>query len=418
MLRLRSLALIGAAATGSLLSCVLVASAPASAATPGQFAHARVQVRPGGSAAPSEIGTNHSLNSDSCPDAAFCMAVGDYDLGSRVPGLSEVLSAGSWVVKHVPAPSRGGNVFANEVSCSSAAKCLFVGAHWAGRKGDDANLAEAWNGTAWRIITTSRPAGTTYSGLNGVACPTPGFCLVVGNGGTTSHRYRDTAYTWRDGTTWRQVSVPQPAGARSSELASVACSDAASCLAVGNYTSAAGRLLPFAARWHSGHWKILAVPAVEGQRYTFPEGISCPAATKCIAVGYTEDKTKGEYYHAFAEAWSAGKWHVSPVRRLPSLFLGVSCPAASRCFASGYTFPSKRSYAHQLIETWNGRAWTTQRPAQTAGLGGNLPQVSCVSAVLCETVGYAFNPGVAKSDEAISEVWDGHKWVGQVTPNP
>ena len=363
-------------------------------------------------------GTNHDLNGDSCPVTTFCMAVGNYDLGGRVPGLSEVLSAGTWTVKPVPSPSRGVNVYANEVSCSSAKSCLFVGTHWAGSNGASTNLAEAWNGTSWRIIAAADPAGASFSNLDDVACPTSKFCLIVGDAGTSASRYHDTAYTWTNGTSWRQISVPNPAHARNSELGALACSDAAHCMAVGNYTSATGRYLPFAARWTSGRWRLLTIPAIPGQTRVEFQGISCPTGNECVAVGSTVDNTKQGYYHAFAERWSGGAWHLSTLRRAPSVFLGTSCPAAGRCFASGYTFPSLTTYAHQLIETWNGSTWTTQQPAQTAGLGGVLEHVSCASATSCETAGYSFRPSTSNSDEAITEVWDGHRWLGQVTPNP
>jgi hypothetical protein len=335
-----------------------------------------------------------------------------------VPGLSEVLSAGKWTVKRVPNPSHGVNVFANEVSCSSASSCLFVGQHWAGSKGPGANLAEAWNGSSWHIITAAGPAGTSFSSLNDVACPTAKFCLVIGNAGTSAASYHNLAYTWTNGTTWRQISVPNPAGARNSGLGGLACSDAAHCMAVGNYTSSTGRYLPFAARWTSGRWQLLPIPAIAGQVKVNFEGISCPTASECVAVGFTVDNTKQQYYHAFAERWSSGAWHLSTLRSAPSVFVGASCPSAARCFASGYTFPAVSSYAHQLMETWNGGGWTTQQPAQTAGLGGVLQHVSCTSATSCETVGYVFYPSTSNSDQAISEVWNGHSWLGQVTPNP
>jgi hypothetical protein len=366
---------------------------------------------------PSVTGSNHYLNSNSCPDATFCMTVGNYNLGGHIPAMSAMLSAGNWVAEPVPSPSLGLNTFANQVSCSSSTSCLFVGDHWAGRTGPYANLAESWNGSSWSIVTAVGPPGASISAVQDVACPTSAFCLVVGLAGS-SHHYQNTAYTWTNGTTWQRIAVPHPRRARNSELAGVACSDAAHCMAVGNYTTAAGRNLPYGARWQDGHWKLLAIPAVRGQRKEIFNGMSCSTATKCVAVGVTVDNTRGRYFHAFAEVWNGGTWHVSTLRRAPSSFLDASCPAANRCFASGYTFPFIRGYAHQLMETWNGRTWTTQHPAQTAGLGGILTDVSCVSAVSCETVGYAFSPGVPNGDEAISEVWNGVGWTGQVTPNP
>jgi hypothetical protein len=128
------------------------------------------------------------------------MAVGSYDIGKRIPGLSEVLSAGTWTVKPVPSPSRGSNIFANEVSCSSATSCLFVGAHFAGAHGNFSNLAESWNGSKWHIVSGTGLAGVAFSALNDVACPTAKLCLVIGDGGSTKH-FQDTAYTWRNGST-------------------------------------------------------------------------------------------------------------------------------------------------------------------------------------------------------------------------
>jgi hypothetical protein len=363
-------------------------------------------------------GTDHLLNGDSCPTATFCMAVGSYVRGGGVPGLSEVLSGGKWVVKPVPSPSRGSNVFANEVSCSSAKSCLFVGQHWAGTNGNGENLAEAWNGTAWRIVAAAAPSATSFSSLNDVACPTSKFCLAVGDAGTSANHYHDTAYTWVNRTSWRQISVPGPTGSRNSGLYGLACSDAAHCMAVGNYTSATGHYLPFAADWTSGHWRILALPAIAGQAQVIPEGVSCPTANECVAVGFTIDTTTQGYYHAFAYRWSGGTWHLSTLRGAPSLFVGVSCPSAGRCFASGYTYPSITGHAHQLLETWNGSAWTAQQPAETAGLAGILQHVSCAGPASCEAVGHNFYTSTPNSNVAVTEAWNGTRWLGQVTPNP
>jgi hypothetical protein len=399
---------------------VLLTSAPATAAIPMPFARAGAWA-PGAAGrptiAPATSGSNHSLNGLSCPDATFCMTVGSYDIGKRIPGLSEVLSAGTWTVKPVPSPSKGSNIFSNEVSCFSATSCLFVGAHFVGAHGNFSDLAESWNGSKWHIVSGTGIGGVAFSALNDVACPTAKLCLVIGDAGSAKV-FHETAFAWRNGTTWQRIKVPQPRGARSSELAALACADAAHCLAIGDYKNASGRFLPFADLWHSGHWRVITIPAIRGQRETDVQGISCPTATKCIAVGNTVDNTKGQFFHAFTDVWNGGKWHPAPIRRSPSVLISASCPTAQRCFASGYTYPSIRSYAHQLIEAWNGKTWTIQHPAQTAGLGGSIQHVSCVTSVLCEAAGAAFSPGVQNSSEAITEVWNGSNWKGQVTPNP
>ena len=403
----------------SALAAALLAMAipAASAATPAGLLHASGVA---GSAAPASTGINDNFNGDSCTGSTFCMAVGNYTLGAQLAApLAERLSGGTWATEPVPSPAHGANVFANEVSCASPASCLLAGAHWAGKSGPSANLAEAWNGTSWRIVTAPVPVRKGIAGLTDVACPTVRFCMAVGQSGLSS-RGKDAAYTWTNGTTWRQIHAPKVPGARNSELGAVGCSDARNCMAMGSYQKRLGHSIPFAARWHNGRWQLLATPAVPAQRLTLFQGISCPTARLCIAVGNTEDNTAHEYYHAFAEVWSNGKWHVSTLRKVPSLFLGVSCPARNRCYASGYTFPTPTTYSRPLIETWNGRTWATQHTVQAPAprSGGALMHVSCASRSDCEAVGYGFNPSASNTTQTLAEKWTGSHWTLQATTSP
>jgi hypothetical protein len=412
MRRLRSLIIAGSAVTTVLVALGLAATA-ATASTGPRIA------REGGAAAPAAGGRNDFFNGSACTSSTFCMAVGAFSLNGHNRGLAEMLSGGNWLAETVPSPTRGVNVFANEVSCASPASCLLVGDHYARQRGPAKNLAEAWNGSSWRIVSARGPGGTAFSGLQDVACPIARFCLAVGFAGTGRH-YQDTAYTWKNGTSWARIRVPRPSHARQSELAGLACVSARNCMAAGNYTSAAGRNLPFAARWHDGRWKLLAMPAVRRQRVTVLQGVSCPTAARCVAVGDTEDNTSHRFFHAFAEVWSGGKWRVSTLRRSPSGFFGTSCPALDRCFASGDTFPSPTTFARPLIESWNGRTWATGHPVQTSApnSGDVLVHVSCVTRADCEAVGFSFVPGVSKSDRTLAEFWNGHRWTVQPTVSP
>ena len=412
MPRLHRLMVVGSTVTTALIALAL----PASAAT----ASTGPRIAPAGQvASPTLGGSSDNFNSDSCTSGAFCMAIGAYRSGGRTPALSEMFSGGSWVAEPVPAPSPGSNVFANEISCASPANCLFVGEHWGRRPTASANLAEAWNGSSWRIITATGPARSTFSFLDDVACPTTKFCLVTGAAGS-SRNYQDAAYTWENGTTWRRIAVPSPSRARNSQLGGLACVNSKNCMAVGNYTSASGHFLPFAARWHDGRWQLQTTPAVPRQRLTVFQGISCAMATRCVAVGITEDETPSMIPHAFAEVWTGGKWHLSTLRRSDSAFLGASCPTRNRCFASGYTIPSTATFGLPLIEAWNGRAWTTQHPVETSApnSGDDLQHVSCVSQYDCEAVGYSYDPSNTNIQQTLAEHWNGHYWALQSTPNP
>jgi hypothetical protein len=373
-------------------------------------------------AAAAASGSNAWFNSDSCTSRAFCMAVGGYGRSGNLPALSEMLTGGNWVAEPVPRPLHGGNMDANEVSCASPASCLFVGSHWAGKRGYTFNLAEAWNGSSWRIVATARQAGTRYSYLDDVACPTNRFCLAVGAAGTSQKVYHSTAYTWDNRATWRRISAPAPGGARNSELNGLACFNSKNCMAVGNYTSASGRNLAFAARWHDGRWTLMTTPAIPKQRYAEFQGVSCPTATRCVAVGDTVDNTRAQYYHAFAETWSGGKWQVSTLGRSASFFFGVSCPARNRCLAAGGAYPSLRgSFERPLIEAWNGATWAKQHAVGTPSpnVGDQTQHVSCVARTECEVVGFSYDPHSSRAgDRTLAEKWNGQRWTLQTTPNP
>jgi hypothetical protein len=395
-----------------------IAVPAASAATPGA---APPSARATGVASAATIsGSNDFLDGDSCiRDGYFCMAVGADTLSGAQVGLSEMLSGHSWTTEPVPSPTAGPNVFGNEVSCASPKSCLLVGDHWTGTNGHPSNLAEAWNGSAWRIVADTGPARSAYSFPDGVACPTTKFCLAVGSAGSVAG-YQNAAYTWTNGTTWRQISVPKPAGARWSELGTVACTSSSTCMAVGNYENRSRRNVSFAARWRKGRWQLLTTPAIRGQHLVNFDGISCSTSTVCMAVGNTEDNTRQRYYHAFAELWSGGKWRLTTLGPDGSFFYGASCPSRTHCFAAGFDFPSHASFAHGLIEAWNGDAWKTQRAPETSapGSGDVLTDVSCATSLDCEAVGFRFAPNRSDSDQTLAERWNGHGWALQTTVNP
>jgi len=194
-----------AMASSAVVTALIALALPATAATADE---APGMARTGQAAVPMASGSNEFLNGDSCTSGTFCMAVGDFTLNGHTPALSEMLSGAKWVAEPVPSPSLGLDIFANEVSCASPASCLFVGEHWAGR-GAVADLAEAWNGSSWRIVSDTSPAGKAFSGLNDVACPTISFCLAVGFDGSGNHN-QDTAFTWTNGSTWRATALARP----------------------------------------------------------------------------------------------------------------------------------------------------------------------------------------------------------------
>src|SRR5690242_15468802 len=165
--------------------------------------------------------------------------------GAAQASQTGTAASSGWKVEPTPNQNRGAAAI-NElsaVSCTSGRACTAVGSHAASLSSTGFPLAERWNGTRWRIQPTKLPTGAKSAGLAGVSCPSATACTAVGSTpGTTPDTSVNLAESW-NGTSWRVQAVPAPKGSTSSLLSGVSCTSPNACTAVGNYGTAAGRVL-------------------------------------------------------------------------------------------------------------------------------------------------------------------------------
>ncbi|MGH3400645.1 MAG: hypothetical protein ACRDPO_38785 [Streptosporangiaceae bacterium] len=175
------------------------------------------------------------------------------------------------------------------------------------------------------------PNGKNDADLNGVSCRSAHLCVAVGAIKAvppTGDDYVPVADHW-NGSAWTQARPP--AGARTGNLAAVACSDTTAGTAVGSSAKGGGAPRPLADHWNGSAWKIqpVPVPAAGGGQLT---AVACPAADACRAVG---SDNKGP----FSEVWNGSRWRAqapSTVSGEPSAGLdAVSCVSATDCEAAG-----------------------------------------------------------------------------------
>ena len=105
------------------------------------------------------------------------------------------------------------------------------------------------------------------------------------------------------------------------------------CTGVGEYFSTGQRELPLAERWDGSRWRVQPVPDPAGARRGGElSAVSCPAATRCFAVGQYFTKSGSV---ALAETWNRSRWAVQPLPRAASntFLLGVSCATPRVCAA-------------------------------------------------------------------------------------
>jgi hypothetical protein len=236
------------------------------------------------------------LNGVDCPDAGWCVAVGNLGLSAT---LIETWDGTGWSVASSPTPTGDGG-YLGGVSCTSATSCMAVGSSDA--TGNVANtLAESWDGTNWTIVTTP-DGGSTGNALFGVSCTSTTSstgCVAAGSYETTD---TDMLTEIWDGTNW----TLGPGFGNEVSFDGVSCTSATNCMAVGSYESSSTMYLI----WNGATWHQNAASPDPLDKSNVFSAVSCPGATSCVAVGSSEDST--DIYQTLIETFGSSGWTVTP----------------------------------------------------------------------------------------------------------
>jgi hypothetical protein len=228
--------------------------------------------------------------------------------------------------------------------------------------------------------------------------------------------HRPVAAHW-DGRTWQAEPVPRLRPApQTLVLASVSCTSATFCMAVGDASRGAGaqpsaayRDITLAAMWNGSRWRMVVTPSPS--RASELSGVSCTSPTACTAVGSSASRGR-----TLAERWNGVRWAVQRTpnaRRIGyTVLTAVSCATPTACTAVG----DYNGGAFGIAEHWNGARWTIERLPVPPGAPGEGPLVlpagvSCITATACVTVGTTQN-------QTLAEAWTGARWTVQRTPDP
>ena len=353
------------------------------------------------------------LNGVSCTAGAACTAVGDStDTGGSQVTLAERWNGSSWSIQTTPNPAGLTANVLNGVSCTAPTACTAVGGDTA-NDGSQLTLAESWNGTDWSIQTSPNVIGEPGSTLSGVSCASAAACTAIGFVSIQSASPLTLAERW-DGSTWAIQTTPHP-GDFSGRLSGVSCPSATVCIAVGDtFTPPRGHTL--GERWKGTKWSIQATANPDGAKGSNLLAISCPSATLCTAVGQYTDQFGPP--RTLAERWDGTSWSIQTTPNpagLNSFLDGVSCPSAMVCIAVGASFSPDVTQA--LVERWDGTSWSIQTiPSPVGATQTSLAAISCTSVTVCQAVGnYTVEGG---SERTLAESLNGTSWALEATPNP
>lgn len=271
---------------------------------------------------------------------------------------------------------------------------------------------------AWTIQSSPNPAGAAGSDLAAVSCSASGNCVAVGSANYPSSQQptQVAALIERlaDGT-WRIQKTPVVSNATTSSLDGVSCPVADFCVAVGNSFPDSAAL---AETWNGTSWRQASLPTPVGGAEPSLAAVSCAAKARCVAVGNYIDSTT-DTYRPLTERLNGRTWSVVPApgaigADADSEFTGVDCSVATSCEAVGniaYNDVLQKVFAYQLT----GSTWTVQRQVNPGPDPGNSDSaVSCSAPDACTSVGSAY----VVQEFVLAEYWNGSSWVRQETPAP
>ncbi len=337
---------------------------------------------------------------------------------AAVIGVALLVTAGSspavaspgtnWSVTPSPNSSPTQDNYLNGESCTSPTACVAVGYYSNGT--NDQTLIETWDGTAWSVTPSPNGSATQFNELSGVSCTSPSACVAVGTfyTGTT---FRTLIETW-DGTAWTVTSSPNSSPTQDNYLNSVSCTSPSACVAVGNFYNTTNDQT-LIETWDGATWSVTPSPNGSPAQENLLTGVSCTAATACVAVGFFFNGTDNQ---TLIETWDGATWSVTPSPNASpaqdDYLNGVSCSSASACVAVGRIFNGTNSQT--LVETWDGTAWSVTPSLNSSPTHNNeLTGVSCTAATACVAAGYYSN---GTDNQTLIETWDGTTW--SVTPSP
>jgi hypothetical protein len=253
-----------------------------------------------------------------CPSAGNCYAVGTRSYKST---FAEHWNGSSWTITAMPNPGTGG--FLEGVACATKTSCFAVGTP----------SIEHWNGHRWSLVAAPK---SIAGFLRRISCPGVASCFAVGDRGTRQGATRTVIAHW-NGQSWSVMTTPAPRDLIE-VLTDIACQSRLSCFAVGGYSDGRdGSTYPMIYRWDGTRWSRMTPAATPGGNDESPlNGIACPSASSCVAVGATGHASSAQ---TMVQQWNGSSWSrvssPSPNGARYAMLGGVACPTAATCLATG-----------------------------------------------------------------------------------
>jgi hypothetical protein len=240
--------------------------------------------------------------------ALVASALGAAAAIAPLSGAASAAGALRWVTTPTPSLGTGDNVLA-ETAGTSGSDVWAVGRYEVKAHYPTYPLAEHWNGTAWTSTPVPVPTGADDVRLNDVVSLGNGNAWAVGSTGTVAGLHTGTYVTHWDGTAWSVVPSPDPAGTTSgvNEFNGVAATGPNDLWAVGtDWTGDQSGTSPLIAHWNGSAWSTVSLP--DFGRFTTLQDVAVRSATDVWVVGSATSADPAHRVEPLVLHWDGQAW--------------------------------------------------------------------------------------------------------------
>lgn len=246
-------------------------------------------------------GHRADLESVSCSDSDYCVAVGAYapSTTGRSQGLILILRDGRWSATRSPLPSSAGRDGEQEahllsVSCTHIGRCAAVGDFRNANQIRRVLIIAETHGL-WRVRPVANEGASNDAALTSVSCRPDGDCAAIGPVGHICgpcYYYRGVVAGGSLMGDWVSRNLPIPPGnmpGGSIYIGAISCPTAGPCIGNVNYGTGTLFLNTAFLNYTNGRWRTFEGPlpaSLPTDSYSASTSSpSCPAANWCVDVG-------------------------------------------------------------------------------------------------------------------------------------
>ena len=281
--------------------------------------------------------------------------------------------------------------------------------------------------TNFRTAASARSAASITPSIfteDRISCASPTACLAVGLNTDSSGRVTTPAAESLHGTAWRPIAVKEPKGASDAMLTGVSCKAATYCLAVGVWDDKTGNSRPAAWTWNGTALTPVAAPPMPSMaELDVPFAVSCVAVKSCVAIGSAYSATGVPLQIVWT--WNGKSWARKAAVTLPGTsdaqLTAVRCFSLTACEVGGISTPATGNTNAEslLLASWNGKTFTPQKAGALSLRFPSITGLSCSSPSHCAAVGVnTTSTSLTSPMTAFAEVWNGSKWTATKWAGP